>query len=256
MTDREVDALKTRLLLIGGGPRPVEAMRWFARAAGHGTGRVLVVAWASQAPFSACRGYREELHALGLKRVMVNATPPATMRERKHFLHQLKRSTAIFFTGGDQNRVLDVLKDPVLHDALHACFARGVVFGGTSAGTAIMSSISISGDPSAADEHTPVRNGLGALRGAVVDQHFIKRGRHARLANVVERHPHLVGLGVDEEAALAVEDGRTAVVLGSQKVLMMRRISGNVSTETLHPGDVLDLSSLSISRASVDESVS
>lgn len=248
-TENAQRELETRLLLLGGGPRPVDAMQWFARAAGGGAGRVLLVAWASQAPFSALSCYRSEMAALGVRCSMSSALPPTTRRDRQRFLRQLARATAVFFTGGDQNRTLDALNDPLLRRALHAAFQRGIVFGGTSAGTAIHSALAIQGDPEAAQAHTPTRMGLGTLAGAVVDQHFLKRGRQARLADVVRRHPHVIGLGIDEEAALLVERGHCATVLGRHHVLLMHQVGGHTASVTLEPGDALDLRSLDVTRA-------
>ena len=44
--------------------------------------------------------------------------------------------------------------------------------------------------------------GLGLLPDAVIDQHFLKRNRLARLIGVLQRHPNLVGFGIDERTAL------------------------------------------------------
>ena len=69
-----------------------------------------------------------------------------------------------------------------------------------------------SGNPTA-----KTARGLDLLPGAVIDQHFLKRNRKPRLLAVLEKHPGLVGFGVDEGTALVVR-GRQLEVLGDSTV--------------------------------------
>ncbi len=118
--------------------------------------------------------------------------------------------------------------DAPLARALRERHRAGLPFGGTSAGTAIMSPRMIAGgDP------PRVRTGLALLPGTVVDQHFLERRREARLLHVIRRHPDALGVGVDEGAALAVEDGRRAEVIGG-RVALVRAAAPHL--EVLEPG--------------------
>ena len=119
---------------------------------------------------------------------------------------------------------MDVLADPELLAAVKARFAAGVVFGGTSAGAAVMSARMITGegDFTVIDgDKVEVRPGLGLLEGAIVDQHFVKRQRENRLFGLVLKHPEERGVGIDEDTALLVTGGRYAEVVGKGPVMLV-----------------------------------
>ncbi len=51
--------------------------------------------------------------------------------------------------------------------------------------------------------------GFDFIKGAVIDQHFLKRNRMDRLIGALALHPNLVGLGIDEETRLWSTSGNT-----------------------------------------------
>jgi cyanophycinase len=214
-----------RLVVIGGGERPKEAMSRFVEWAGGPAGsRILVVSWATEEPRESFDSFREDL--MPFKPEAVEAAPPRplTASGKTVFLGQLRRATAVFFTGGDQSRIMDVLRDAELIGALRERYAAGVVFGGTSAGAAIMSERMITGegDFTLIDAaKVEIRPGLGLLPGVIVDQHFIKRQRENRLFGLVLAHPEERGIGIDESTAILVEDGHKAEVVGASQVMLV-----------------------------------
>lgn len=191
-------------------------MRRFAAWAGA-RGRVLVIGWASATPWRGVDAVARDLEPHAALDLDASPRPPGTPRERQGFLAQVSAATAVFFTGGDQTRIMAGL-DPLLARALRSRHRAGVAFGGTSAGTAIMSPRMIAGgDP------PRLRAGLALLPGTILDQHFLERGREGRLRAAVARHPDALGVGVDEGAALVVEDGRHAEVVGGRVALVSSR---------------------------------
>ena len=54
----------------------------------------------------------------------------------------------------------------------------------------------------------------------IVDQHFIKRQRQNRLIGLIFKNPTLLGVGIDENTALYVEQNRYAEVLGESQVMI------------------------------------
>jgi cyanophycinase len=234
-----------RLVLIGGGERPPEALARFVDWAGGPAARILVVPWATVEPQEAFEALRRELGAHRPGKVWAAPAAPLSAAERGTFLDQLREATGVFFSGGDQNRILDVLRDDALKDALRRRYRAGVAFGATSAGTACMSSLALTGegDFTAIDgDRVGLRAGLGLLPGVVLDQHFLARQRQNRLIAVVLKHPRLLGLGVDEDAALAVKDNRRAEVLGRGRVMTIEaRGKGELRVFLLSAGDTFDL---------------
>jgi cyanophycinase len=141
---------------------------------------------------------------------------------------------------------MDVLDDRELADALRARYREGAVFGGTSAGTACMSGVMITGggDQTVVDgQKVEVRAGLGLLPGVILDQHFLKRQRQNRLFGLVLDRPRLLGVGVDEGTALAVSDNRHAEVVGPGPVMVVDAVVGtdDLVVSLLRPGESFDL---------------
>jgi cyanophycinase len=243
-----------RLVLIGGGSRPPEAMARFVEWAGGAQARLLVVPWASGEPKGSCEAILQDLtlyHPAAAEcgtAAVLDAggrAAPLAPAGSKAFLEALARATGVFFTGGDQARVMDVLADPVLLAALRARYAAGAVFGGTSAGTAIMSRTMITGDGDFTvidGGKVGVRPGLGLLDGIILDQHFVKRQRENRLFGLVLRSPAERGAGIDEGAALLVTGGRRAEVVGTSVVVLVDAAgTDHLSVTLLRPGQKVDL---------------
>jgi cyanophycinase len=222
-----------RLVIVGGGDRPPEALARFVDWAGGASSRILVIPWASGEPAESCEAILTELqpHAPGEATCGAHATldahgkaAPLGEVEKASTLGQLSRATGVFFTGGDQARIMDVLADPELLAAVKARSAAGVVFGGTSAGAAVMSARMITGegDFTVIDgDEVEQRPGLGLVEGVIVDQHFVKRQRENRLFGLVLKHPEERGVGIDEDTALLVTEGRYAEVVGRGPVVLV-----------------------------------
>lgn len=68
------------------------------------------------------------------------------------------------------------------------------------------------------------------MTGTLLDQHFLARRREARLERAIERHPHLLGVGVDEYTALVIERGQWSVV-GKSSVMVYQSLGKD---EPLH----------------------
>ena len=87
------------------------------------------------------------------------------------------------------------------------------------------------------------RPGLGLLEGTIVDQHFVKRQRQNRLFGLILAHPELLGVGIDEGAALLVRDGRLGEVVGSSPVMLVDggREKGALVVRMARPGQTVDL---------------
>jgi cyanophycinase len=244
----------TRLVIVGGGRRPPEAMARFVEWAGGTSARLLVLSWASAEPKESCDAVLAEVRPHAPAEAACG--PLATLDEKgkaaplgaegkADALRLLSRATGIFLTGGDQARIMDVLADADLREALLARFREGAVVGGTSAGAAVMSARMITGegDFTVIDGGAvEVREGLGLLEGWIVDQHFVKRQRQNRLFGLVLEHPGERGVGVDEDTALLVSGGRHAEVVGRGPVVLVEaRGPDTLQVRLVRPGRTTDL---------------
>lgn len=220
-----------RLVMFGGGGFPREAIDLFMEGAGGKDARLLFVTWASGEPREEVKEFEDYMEPWKAASIEVSPSTSTILQRKAEFLAQLARAKGVFFTGGDQVRITRVLDAaPELRAALRKRYAEGVVFGGTSAGTAVMSEIMITGegDFTVIDGSTvEVRQGLGLLPPeVVVDQHFIVRQRENRLFGVILKNYGTLGLGVDEPCALVVEDGRFAQAFGPTYVMTVERSPG------------------------------
>jgi cyanophycinase len=248
-----------KLVLLGGGPRPPEALARFVEWAGNGDSRLLVVTWASAEPLESYLSLERDLRLYRPASVEPAPFAPLGPGDRHRVLAAIRRATGIFFGGGDQGRIMDVLQDRELAEALRERYRQGVVFGGTSAGTAVMSGLTITGggDHTVLDgQKVEVRAGLGLLPGVILDQHFLKRQRQNRLFGLVLDHPRLLGVGVDEGTALAVSDNRHAEVVGPGSVMMVDAVAGSddLVVSLVRPGETFDLKTRRRNRAATHAS--
>ena len=158
------------------------------------------------------------------------------------FVQPLTQATGVWFGGGDQSRLTEAYRGTLVEKELHKLLGRKGVIGGTSAGAAVMGDVMITGGNPVAK----VGKGFGFLTHAVVDQHFLKRDRTARLVGVLAQHPGLFGIGIDEGTA-AIIHGRALAVAGkSLVVLCLSEGAGRkASQQNLKTGDKADLITLS-----------
>lgn len=220
----QIDA-QQRLIIVGGGTRPAAAMSKFVEWAGRERAHILIIPWATAEPEESFAYLKKDLAVFNPQAIELAPIAPFNEEKKIKFLNQLKSATGIFFTGGDQVRIMDVLKDESLLQILKQRYAVGVVFGGTSAGTAIMSSQMITGE----GDFTVIDGGkvqtslgLGLLPDdVIVDQHFIKRQRENRLFGLILQNPQKFGIGIDESTALLVTDNRFAEIIGSSQVMLV-----------------------------------
>lgn len=233
------------LVIVGGGLRsgnePI--LRAFLDRAGAGD--IGIIPAASSKPIRTAERFRDELVALGLPAERVHVLPLAVVDDPvtpdtdestwsgtgadPATAAQIDRLGGLWFTGGDQARIMRVLSKPdgglnAAGQAVARMLERQAVVGGTSAGAAVMSSPMILGGTSPeALRHGAVRDypgmqsqedgplilgaGLGLLPHALVDQHFDRKARLGRLVVALGELAGAcaLGVGIDEDTALVYD---------------------------------------------------
>jgi cyanophycinase len=142
---------------------------------------------------------------------------------------RIKKSHAVFFTGGDQFSLSAILGGT---DTIRAIKSRyyndpHFVVAGTSAGAMAMPKIMIyEGGVNEAllKGDLKMSSGLGVLDSCIIDTHFIKRGRFGRLANAIVMNPDSLGIGLGEDTAMIIKNGFKAECRGSGTIII---IDGN-----------------------------
>jgi cyanophycinase len=235
------------LLIVGGGTQPDELVRHFIDlAGGPERARIAVVPMASGEAQAAGDEKVEQFKSMGAHAFTMNVTREEASDAR--LLQRMRGVTGVWFSGGDQERLVPILRDTPLLDAIRELYAAGAVIGGTSAGAAIMPDSMITGNQilndslayygdefgSIARGTIHIVTGFGFLPGTIIDQHFIARERHNRLMSATLERPSLIGVGIDESTALEVmPDGRWIVRgVGQAVIYDARRATLTSSDET------------------------
>ncbi|MFO0917660.1 MAG: cyanophycinase [Planctomycetaceae bacterium] len=239
------------LVIVGGGIIPPEIISRFLELGGGAKARLVVVTTASMLADDPLE-MNSRLQMMWKDRQTASFTVLHTRSREQaddpEFTRPLDDATAVWFVGGNQNAIIDAYLGTLTDKKFHGVIERGGVIGGTSAGAAIMSRVMIGGTQPAADGQRSllVRTGMGFAPGLIVDQHFRKRNRQARLIEALEQWPGLVGVGIDEGTALIIR-GSTAEVMGDSDVtLALGSAPGKpAKTDSLAAGQTADLAALS-----------
>ena len=212
------DVRPGRLLIIGGGEDRccgTGVLDRFVELCGGSQARITLVTTATGVPDEVHAEYEQVFRKLGVEqtrelrlRGRADADSPAAAAA-------LRASTGVFFTGGDQSRILALVGSAV-NDILRERLPRGLVVAGTSAGATALGRTMILGGEGADVSAAAVRTGpgLGLLPSLLIDMHFAERGRLPRLLSAVALDPEHLGVGIDENTAICVT-GNTFEVLGS-----------------------------------------
>ena len=210
------------LMIVGGGGMPRGLMQQFIEAAGGKDDAKLV--------FIPCA----ESDTVGKSQRMVTAWKRAGVKHATYihtkdrnqsnsdeeFLTQLKGATGIWFGGGRQWNFSDSYYGTKTHQLMKDVLKRGGVIGGSSAGASIQANYLARATPIGNSKIMAFgyeRGGLGFISGVAIDQHFSQRRRHKDMTQLVDTHPQLLGIGIDESTALIVQKSK-AKVIGRGKV--------------------------------------
>lgn len=215
-----------QLVIIGGAEDKegdCKILREFVRRAGGLQARIAVMTVATGLPGEVGATYMGVFERLGVESVRVVDTDKREDASDPKALEIIEQATGVFFTGGNQARITELLKDTELDTALHKRFAEGIVVGGTSAGAAMMPDVMIvEGESETNPRMEVVRmdRGMGFLPNVVIDQHFAQRGRLGRLLSALAQQPANLGFGIDENTAIAI-NGKDLDVIGEGAVTIV-----------------------------------
>jgi cyanophycinase len=229
---RAADSLKPpkgRLILIGGAEDRSGEMKILREVAARTrNGRLAVITAATTEPDEMWAMYRSIFHKLGVNDIVHIDIQQREDAYRTENLQLLKGARVVFFTGGDQVRITSHLGGSLLCDHLRMAYEEGLTLSGTSAGTSCMSETMLVGGNSKESHKVGgallMAPGLGFMTSVIIDQHFAERGRIGRLLGAVAQNPRILGIGIDEDTAIVVQDGRFRV-LGAGAVYVIDAIS-------------------------------
>ena len=229
----------------------------------NGAKTVAVVPTATSYPRECADTYIEAFEDLGVKDINIVDVRYADEANEDQYVDMLEDADLIYFTGGDQCRLSEILLGSKLLKKVFERFAKGATVAGTSAGAAAAAERMIfSWRDDECLYHKGCVNdgeGFGFIKKTLVDTHFLERGRIPRLALMLAAGPENMALGVSEDTMGLVYPDNTMEVVGSGVITVLikqpnfnsnyknKEDDDNISTEGIRmtfvaPGTKFDLS--------------
>jgi cyanophycinase len=234
------------LVVVGGAMRSPEIYKRFIELAGGPDAKLVMIPTAGGA--EEYDKYYQGLNAWranGARNLTVLHTTDPKVADTEEFVAPLRDADGVFFFGGRQWRLVDAYGGTKTEEAIREVLERGGVVGGSSAGASIQGSFLVRGDTRAntvmMGDH---QRGFGYLRNVGIDQHVLKRNRQFDLIEVIEAHPELLGIGLDENTAIVVRGDQAQVIGASYAIIYDNQVTVGRDGKFyyLAPGDRLNLS--------------
>ncbi len=205
-------------------------LKHFVQLCGGANAHIAVIPSASRISKEIATEYEAIFLRLGVNQIQTIDIVNRHQANEWEVANRLNAVTGIFFTGGDQVRLLSLIGNTRFSDVLANRFRQGVHVGGTSAGASAMSQHMISSGKSgalASAHMVQMDVGLGLSRSLIIDQHFSQRNRIGRLKSAVMLHPNLLGIGLDEDTSLTITPHGQCRVFGSGTVTLVMNAHQN-----------------------------
>lgn len=219
---------KGKLVAIGGNEDRKNELKVLGKLVDLCGGRppvVEVIPVASSEPVELAKDYLQAFRNLNVKDVRVLDARTRAEAEDPKLVERVQEADILFFTGGDQLRITSVLGGSPLLQAILGRYEDGAIIAGTSAGAAAMPATMIfhggATDGALAKGNVQMTPGLGLITRAIVDTHFVDRGRFSRLIESVAANPGHIGLGLSEDTGVIIHDGERIEVIGSGLVVIV-----------------------------------
>jgi cyanophycinase len=216
---------KTRptLIVIGGREDKIGDALILREVARHvGTGKLVVTDVASSEPDGIFEEYDAVFRKLGVRDVANLEVRSREDASNPKVVSALDDATAVFFTGGDQLKITSQIGGTPVFERIREIYHGGGVVAGTSAGASVVCGTMLTAGPGSSSprlgELVQMAPGLGFIRDMIIDQHFAERGRMGRLLAAVAQNPRTLGLGIDENTAIVIDNAESFYVVGAGAV--------------------------------------
>lgn len=207
--------------------------------------RIEILTTASTVAEELGEDYKQAFTRLGAENLDVL---DITTREQAHdegILKRLKAADVIMVTGGDQMRLTSILGGtPFLEMLVEKYNKEDFIYAGSSAGAAAASNNMVfqgTSDVSLFKGMVRVTSGLGLMNNVIVDTHFVTRGRIGRLLQIVVANPRLLGIGLEENAALLVHNNKMEAIGPGMTMLVDGRCITDSNFNDIDDGEAISI---------------
>jgi len=224
---------KGHLIIIGGGITTADMRSRFIDYAGGRDAKCLIISTAAHKPEEAGKKFIASFNGENMYNVRWVAPTRQQADDPEFVKEYLEGVTGVFFTGGLQKRISDSLRGTEMHKKLMSMYEEdGIVIAGTSAGAGMMPDpmVATSKKPLTGQEkgifsikpgNSVIMPGMGFLKNAIIDQHFVIRSRHNRFYSAAFDHPELTAFAIDESTAMVVSNGNEVEIVGESSVTVV-----------------------------------
>ncbi|MDX5438295.1 MAG: cyanophycinase [Pontibacter sp.] len=216
-----------------------EILKFFVSQLRGNNPTIALIPTASNIPDAMVKEYKKVFSGLGIEHVEVLDIRSRTDAEDKAYCEVVENAAAIYFSGGDQLRLTSVLGGTKILQLMKERFTYDdVLIAGTSAGATALSTpmiYEVKSHGAFLKGDVRVTTGLEFLKNVAVDTHFIERGRIVRIAQCIVTNPGCIGIGLEEDTAIYVTDGREVEVVGSGLVTVVDGL--NISSTNIYEID-------------------
>ncbi|WP_423236516.1 cyanophycinase [Clostridium oryzae] len=238
----------TSLIIIGGAEDKKKDMTILKKVCSEidaEKDEMVIATVATELPENVGKQYVDIFKSLGIKKISVLNINSRQDAYNQNNLKMIENASLIFFTGGDQLRITSNIGGTPLYNRFLEKHINKCIFVGTSAGASVMSDTMIIEGP---DEESPrkctlkMAPGLGLIKDVLIDQHFAQRGRIGRLLVGIAENPQSLGVGIDEDTAIVVDESNKFSVIGSGAVYIVD--GGGISRSNVseqHPSEILSI---------------
>lgn len=223
-------------LAIGGAEDKVNdrtILATFLQLAGGAGARIAIVPTASSMENGGER-YRRLFAEMGAETVDVIPIMSREDANGRVPLAPLAESTGIFLTGGNQMRLSAMMGGSDAEALIRQRQGAGAIVAGTSAGASILSAHMVAmgaSGPSPRLRMAQMVAGFGLVPDMIIDQHFRQRDRIGRLLALVAANPSLLGVGIDEDTGILIDEAGVMEVVGRQSITIVdgRRMVSDIA---------------------------
>ena len=186
---------------------------------------VEVITTAAPEPDESGQAYKDAFRELGLPNAHYLRIDEEHEADTEENLERMRKAGVIFFTGGDQRRLVDFLRGTQVLQILRERFITdNIVIAGTSAGATALSDRMIYegyGSYSLEKGRTKTSTALSFIHNVYIDSHFTERGRFGRLAMAVAKWPEYTGIGLAEGTGIIIREGDQVEAFGRGVVTIL-----------------------------------
>jgi cyanophycinase len=210
------------LIAAGGNLTDTNVYKKFMELAGGPDAPIVIITTAATdeelADGQFCADQEKQWRVYGFKNFSFMHTRDPKQASTEAFIQPLKNARGVWFLGGRQWRLVDAYEGTLVFDQLEKLLERGGVIGGSSAGASILASFLARGD---SQTNTAMmgdhEKGFGFFENTAIDQHLLAMNRQFDIFEILDAHPGMLGLGLDENTAI-VAHGNQFEVIGKSYV--------------------------------------